>query len=267
MLNLTSLFDRIPLFAFSVVFIFFASINLPKSALLAATQESACETMDEEELPRDERYNYQLAIKQGTSNWLVCPSNEKINPGREINFNNPDNSKQVVFKWAVPASENNEFIYVSTAIGESHPLSLFRNSAAGVLARFIPFHEDELKEFGMVGSELKQQFIDIHHGKMSGAKEKFKKQVKEWHDTGLWRSKVETENLVRGALFLKAQESHYELGAERLIRIKRKRPLTSWIEFRSIKPPANEVLTVTLFYSGDSLESLPKYKFQFKEKK
>lgn len=244
------------------------SISLPESALLAVTQESRCETVKGEELPRDNSYNYKLAIKQ-SSGWIVCPSNDEINLVHEIKFGSPDNPNNIIFKWAVPKSENNEFIYISSTIGDNHPLSLFRNSAAGELASFIPFHEDKLKQIGRVGYELKQQFIDIHHGSESQPDKKILGYVKKWHDTGLWLTSIGTENLVEAALHSKAQDSnvHFELGAERLIRVKKKRPLVSWIKFISKKPKAYKVLTVTLFYSGDTLESLPKYKFQFREKK
>ena len=264
-------FERFIRCSVSFILIIFVSIGLPKSALLAVTQESQCKAVEEENLRRDDSYKYKLAIKQN-SGWIVCPSNDEINPVHEINFDNSDYPKKVIFKWAVPKSENNEFIYVSSTIGESHPLSLYRNSAMGALASFIPFLDDELKlvrSFDPKSKSIKQQFIDVHHHTNSQPGEKFLEHVKKWHNTGLWGTKINTDKLVKEALHSKNREAQInnEIGAERLLRIRGGRPLISWIEFRSRKPKFTENLTVTLFYSGDGLESLVKYKFQFVGKK
>ena len=215
-------------------------------------------------LRRSDDSAFRLAVVQG-GEWLVCRSNtpEAV---YEIDIN-PD--EDVRFRWAAPRSANREVLYVSTVAKSHHPLSLQRNSAAGVLGMFIPFVDGVWESRGF-GAEQKQDFVAYHvqNDDESNSPEpgdELGQWLDRWHNTGLWFVNRNTDEVVRSALVnLNDDERVLQRGAERLIRIQANRDRLSWIDFYSQEPnPRGAVLTVTVSYSGRSGRV---YQYYFKEK-
>ena len=203
-------------------------------------------------LEQNEKYNFRLAVKNN-GDWLICRSGNSEDSAYRISVDGA-----VEFKWAVPASDNYEIVYASTTTSPGHPLSLYRNSAAGVIESFIPFYSSpDLKLITELDKKFKPEFIAYH--RMSGSiDEDLKTGLEKWHNTKLWlpsRSSKEVvkSGLLRHAELLNQQESPLatEHGAERLIRVTRGREKTSWITFRSQEPSKGHPLIVTLYYSAD----------------
>ena len=214
-------------------------------------------------LRRNDDNAFRLAVAQG-GGWLVCRSNtpEAV---YEIDINTDED---VRFRWAAPRSDNREVLYVSTVAKSHHPLSLQRNSAAGVLGMFIPFVDGVWESRGF-GAEQKQDFVAYHvqneESKSLEPGDELGQWLDRWHNTGLWFVNRNTDEVVRSALVnLNDNERVLQRGAERLIRIQANRDRLSWIDFYSQEPnPRGAILTVTVSYSGRSGRV---YQYYFKER-
>lgn len=202
-----------------------------------------------------------LAVEQ-EEGWLICQSNTPdtvheidISPGRDVQF-----------RWGAPKSRNREVVYISTIAKANHPLSLQRNSAAGILGMFVPFvGENWEREFH---ANQKQGFVKYHvpeidPGTSLAADDEFRQWLDRWHNTSLWFANRDTDEVVRSTL-LDEDKNAAQRGAERLIRLQARRLRTSWIPFSSQEPyPRGAVLRVLISYSGQGNRV---QRYYFKEK-
>lgn len=199
-----------------------------------------------ERLQRDDNEN-RLAVEQD-GGWLICQSNTPatayeidINPGSDLHF-----------RWGAPKSSSREVVYISTIAKANHPLSLQRNSAAGVLGMFVPFVGEDWEYDFHAGQ--KQNFVHYHVPEIApdeplAPEDEFRRSLDRWHNTGLWFANKDTDEVVRSAL-LDEDVDVMQRGAERLIRLQARRPRTSWIGFISQRPSRGGILRILISYSG-----------------
>lgn len=207
---------------------------------------SARRTCEQNSLQREERYNYQLAVCQ-ESGWhfyehsrtstlykLAVPSNE------------------VELFWAVPASKHHEFIYASTFYSHRQRLSISRSpiyEVPGMFRVLAPLKK--VKEvFSDEPKSTRESFLHYHDRKDRLTKDDpvFKSLAK-WHDTEFW-GLLKSYDLVHTALAWRKERREGPLvAAERLIRLAKDRPKTSWIDFCG-RVEEGKTLHVSLAYSG-----------------
>ena len=222
------------------------------------------------ELHRAEKYDYQLAVCQ-KSEWRIYKHSLTSTPYHHLAVS-PD---KVEFFWAVPASEQHEFIYASTLY--KHPdeqrLSIFRSSTYKTprLFRVLAPFNDVYKVFPDDPKSIRQSFVDYHGDRKSLSEDDPAFDLlSKWHDTEIW-GRLRSYDLVSTSLALRKErpEDPPLVAAERLIRLAENRPKTSWIKFDS-HVEAGQPLRITLAYSGykDKTSGEPKeqriWPFNFK---
>ena len=210
------------------------------SPILAACEvKEACDVA----LERTDDYNYQLAVCQGRK-WLVCGTNTAASPYilRAHPFQMEDG---VDFYWAVPASDDYQIVHASTSHKLEQTLSVYRSGRKGVVPIFPPNEEVDEQ---LAVNQPRRRFREYHKGPQPPvARDPISEVLSLWHQTeyvGLLKS----YGLVGSSLNLNESDQP-ALAAERLLRLAKNRPKTSWVKFDSLVEPGSP-LRIILAYSG-----------------
>ena len=233
------------------------AMSLPVSADCTSVREK-CDT----DLDRVNDYNYQLAVCQ-SGRWYFCMHNGPRSPHHLT-----ARSDEVEFFWAVPASEQHEFIYASTSYVNGQSLSVARSAtykSHKLFHVFAPFRNvDEYitGDPGLVRQHFREYHADRERSSVSLQRRRLGRPVvellSEWHDTELW-GRLKSYSLVRTALA--QSENPPLLAAERLIRLTEKRPKASWARFTS-RVKYGERLRIVLAYSGSDPKRTWSFNFE-----
>ena len=198
-------------------------------------------TCERDMLRREEKYNYQLAVCQ-KNGWHICEHSLTSTP-----YHLAAPSDNVEFFWAVPDSEQHEFIYVSTSYIDGQILSISRNSIYKTPRLFrvlTPFKEID-EDLGKHES-IRQRFRDFHSNGVDRENDPVFNSLAKWHDTQIW-GRLKSYDLVSASLV--RREDPPRVAAERLIGLAKDRPKTSWARFTSRVQDGQE-LRIVLAYSG-----------------
>ncbi len=222
-----------------------------------AVSNSLCESKNIscDNLQRERKYEYQMAVCLPSDRVLICKQNSAKAPHL---ITVKDSPSSMNFRWAVPASDSSQLVYVSTSYTEDQQLSVFRNGYFKN-AEYVPHAFRTIHEFLTSGSTSKnpqESFRDYHLG--SGTIDNGVKQIlASWHEKFLWQE--DTYIYVKKALLVKPRPV---LAAERLIRVRSDRPLTSWIGFTS-NIEGGSMLRMTLSYSGEAIDVVVPRSFHY----
>ena len=224
--------------------------QLAVSNALCESKNISCDN-----LPREKKYEYQMAVCLPSSQVLICKHNPAKAP-HLITVKDPPS--RLDFRWAVPASDSSQVVYVSTSYTEDQQLSVFRNGYFKN-AKYVPRAFRTIHEFLTSGSTSKnpqESFQDYHLG--SGTiDDNVREILASWHEKLLWQE--DTYIYVKKALLVKPRPV---LAAERLIRVRSDRPLASWIEFTS-NIEGGSMLRMTLSYSGEAIDYVVPRSFHY----
>ena len=229
------------------------AMSLPVFADCASLSQTC-----EQDLQREEKYNYQLAVCQ-KDGWHICEPNRTPSPHHLTVL-----SDAVNFFWAVPASEQREFIYASTLHTDKQHLSVWRPPVYEIpklfqiLSPFREIREDVLSQTYGDQESIRRSFLKYHvDPKHSEGHER--NVLNAWHDTNIF-GELRSYDLVRASL-LRRLENPPLVAAERLLPLTERRPKTSWARIRS-EFEEGEELHVTLAYSGSEMPRIWRFKFK-----
>ena len=235
----------------------FLCISVVALAPKLVVSNSLCEpkNISCDNLPRAEKYEYQMAVCLPPGQVLICKSNQAKTP-HPIAVEYPPSKLE--FRWAVPQSDSSQFIYVSTSYTEDQQLSVFRNGYFED-SRFIPAAFKTIHEFLSSGSTSKtpQESFKNYHLGSGPVSNNVREILASWHENSFWHE--ETYPYVKRTLSIKHKPL---LAAERLIRLSSNRPLTSWIRFTS-HIEEGSMLRMTLYYSGEGTDGVFSWPFHY----
>lgn len=229
------------------------AMSLPVFANCARVSQ----TCEQDELQREDKYEFQLAVCQ-EGGWHICEHNRTSTPY----YLTVPSDDEVDFFWAVPASGQHELIYVSTSYRDQQPLSIARSATYETPALFsilAPFRE--IRKVFRDREEIRRLFLEYHDDLEDDHPEDHPvfSLLAAWHDTEIW-GPLKSYALVCTSLAVRRDPS--DVGAERLIRLAEGRPKMSWAGFDSLFKEGRD-LRITLAYSGYSKE--PRiWRFMFK---
>lgn len=206
----------------------------------------------EQDLQREEKYNYQLAVCQ-KGGWHICEHNHTSSPYPLTVL-----SDEVDFFWAVPASEQHEFIYASTLYTDKQPLSIARSAIYKTPALFRilpPFRK--IDEVFRDRKSIREHFLEYYSDLKDPEDHPVFKLLAAWHDTEIW-GPLKSYDLVRASLA--EREDPMLVAAERLMRLTEGRPKMSWAKFES-RVEEGGYLHITLAYSGSKTRRIWQFKF------
>ena len=181
--------------------------------------------------------------------------------------------RKLCLAWEAPPynESKRQIVYVSTQYHRRQPLLLFRNNAARETLLFgelisnkaaseIPVIGDLASDWEATPSasvdnpkvgtlaQQRDDFRSFHHKAPKNSKDPPWTTLFDWHDTSAWKANHGSYPLV---LSTAAQLTLLPYGTERLLVLKKKRDLASWVKFDTRVQPGRNELRVAVSYSGD----------------
>lgn len=198
-----------------------------------------------DELSRDDDGGQRrLAVRIDTSWQFFKPSDDALTHAIEVG-----GLQEMCMAWEAPPYQrrSRQIVYVSTQRYDNQPIWLFRNNqAAG-----IPFLGRLLGNWGREpdasGANPVQAFKEFHHRLPPDPSVAPWKNLTDWHNTSAWLPNRQSYEMVRVVINL----AGFPYGTERLLMLRGRRPLTSWISFTTHTPSKKDKLRVAVSYSGD----------------
>ncbi len=198
--------------------------------------------------PRIASYDHQLAVCQG-GEWRVFRSNSATSPHT---LRAP--LSEVAFSWAVPPSNDYEIVYASTSYKQDQTLTVSRSGRDAILP-VLPPHREVRERLRGTQAQARERFQEFHGmDERPSGRDPTSKNLALWHDTEFF-GRLKSYDLVGFALD-QEKSNRPVFGGERLMRVAKNRPKTSWIPFCSWVRPGSP-LRIMLAYSDAMSETWP----------
>ena len=212
-----------------------------------------------ENLPsRGEVSQQRLAVKL-SGRWELFASNPS-GPAHVISVAGTQN---LCLAWEAPPYPRNrrQIVYVSTQYREDQPIWLWRNNAFQ-----IPIINVRMGDWNRTpdssGRDPVETFTTFHRSLPGDVGLAPWRDLAAWHDTSAWFPNQSSYDLVSTALGDAANTLPY--GTERLLALRARRPLSSWVPFTTYAPTPQVRLLVAVAFSGDVDERGPRlYHYTF----
>ena len=237
---------------FAVAF-YFAVIVL--TTVVVPTPVLAQSNCEIDQLPRAATGQNRLAISIDRGWQFFTP-----NDGTRAHVLETDGLSSLCLAWEAPPYQRNDrqIVYASTRYRDDQPLWLFRNNVAA-LTPFERLFGDWSRTPDASGANLDDAFREFHRAFPDDPDVAPWDNLANWHDTSAWLANRRSYDLVRAAT---ADLPILPHGTERLIVLRPRRPLTSWVSFTTFAPSRQDELRVGVSYSGD-LEDLGPRVYQY----
>ena len=216
----------------TVVFTIFATVV---GSIVEASSEAICSVNG---LPREGSGDYRLAVKLDDGWTYVMPQTQEILDIRRREHN------RLCLAWEAPPYTGTErqIVYISSRYMHEQPVRLWRNHSVDPIIK-TPFRGRLPRRSA---EELFQDFHntaepeEIRGGQWSV--------LEDWHNTHLWLANLTSFELVSTAVDVLDKLPR---GTERLLRLRSRRPLPSWVPFTTLPPDPDTELHIAVLYSGD----------------
>ena len=195
--------------------------------------------------PRTEVSKQRLAVKLSGSWEFFTP--QLTEPAHVLSVAKVRN---LCLAWEAPPypGRRKQIVYASTQYMKDQPIWLWRNNAAQ-----IPFISNILGDWSRKpdssGRDPEETFKAFHSSMPEDVGVVPWKGLADWHDTSAWLPNQHSYDVVAAALGDPTGSLPY--GTERLLALKGRRPLSSWVPFTTYPPKPQDRLLVAVTFSGD----------------
>ena len=230
---------------FAVAFCFVVAVLTVLTTPTHVLAQSDCIV---DQLPRSAAGQNRLAVRIYKEWKLFAP-----NAGESAHVIETDRLQDLCVAWEAPPYQrsNRQIVYVSTQYRDDQPLWLFRNSAAAGIPFVGSLFSNWSREPDTSGADPDDAFREFHRSLPDDPDDVPWNKLADWHDTSAWLANRRSYDLVR----VTADLTLLPYGTERLLVLAARRPLTSWVPFKTIAPARHDQLRIAVSYSGD-LEDL-----------
>ena len=195
--------------------------------------------------PRSQVGGYRLAVKLSGTWEFFAPD-----PAESAPMISAAGVRRFCLAWEAPpyAGMRRQIVYVSTQYREDQPIWLWRSGAfqIPIISNLLGNWNRTLDSAGHAPDET---FARFHHELPKNSGVTPWSALVAWHDTSAWFANQRSYDLVAAALGDSRDRLPY--GTERLMVLKGRRPLSSWVRSTTYAPKPQDQLRVAVAFSGD----------------